>query len=343
MQNSVLGDTLFAPHRERVLYTVALVAGAMFAPLAIHHFLEGDRAIALVLGCVVAMLAIDTFAMQLGSRPPIPFPLLLVPGALAVAMSLLSHGVYGALWAYPMTLFAYFVLQRRQANVIAAAFAAMVAGIVLVELGAGLALRFGLSLGLCIVVVNIILGVMERMQAQLLSHAITDPLTGAFNRRHMDTCLREAIERHGRTGSPASLILVDIDHFKSLNDRLGHAAGDEVLKAVVDRIRVHCRKADRLFRLGGEEFLLLLPETVPLEATAIAENLRRGIATARILDGRSVTASVGVSQARAGDAVDDWLRRVDFALYEAKKAGRDCVLATNTHLARSSLSSSPRA
>ena len=334
-----LGETVFAPHRERVLSAVATVAGIMFVPLAAYHFARGNDAIATLLVFVLGMLAIDTIAIRLGRRPPIPFPLLLLPGALGVGLSLVTQGIYGAMWAYPMTLFAYFVLPRRRATVVASCFAGMVGALVFLELGRGVALRFTLSLVLCIVVLNIILGVLERLQAQLLSQSLTDPLTGAFNRRHMERCLEAAIERNHRAGAAASLILVDIDRFKSINDRFGHAAGDRALRAVVACIASRCRKSDQLFRMGGEEFVLLLPDTESLEAAGLAEELRRAIATTRILDKQVVTASMGVSQVRELDSVDSWLKRVDQALYEAKENGRDRVLTTSTRLPLRSLAS----
>ena len=327
-----LPESVFAPHRKRVLYPVAVIAGAILAPLSAYHFMHGDENLAALLACVVAMLAIDAIAIRLRFEPPIPFPLMLLPGALAVGLALFTQGIYGVLWAYPMALFAFFVLPRRHANPTALSFAGMAAALVYLEIGPGIALRFTLSLGLCIVVVNIILGILERLHAQLLAQSLTDALTGAYNRRHMQACLEAAIDRHARTGAPSSLVLVDIDHFKSINDRFGHAAGDQVLRGVVHRVQGRCRKQDQLFRMGGEEFVLLLPDTASLEAAGLAEDLRRAIATTKILENRAVTASMGVSQIRAGDTVDSWLKRVDEALYEAKENGRDRVLTTSTRM-----------
>ena len=325
-------QSLFHPHRERVLYPIALAGSAVVAPLAAYHFAAGNVRLAAVLACIVAVLAIDSAAMRLGRRPPIPFPLLLVPGAVAVGLSLLTQGIYGVLWAYPMALFAFFALPRTYANVTALSFGGFIATLVDLHMGGGIALRFALSLALCLVVLNVVMGVLEAQHARLLRHSITDGLTGAYNRRHMQACLQAAIERHARTDSPSSLILVDIDRFKSINDRFGHAAGDRALCAVVDCVRARCRRLDQLFRMGGEEFVLLLPDTASLEAAGLAEDLRRAIATTAILEGRAVTASMGVSQVRPGDSVDAWLKRVDEALYEAKENGRDRVLTTSTRL-----------
>lgn len=328
----VIGESVFAPYRERVLYPIAAVGAGMFGPLAIYHFLHGDAVLGALLLCVVAMLAIDAVALNLGKRVPIPFPLLLLPGAVAVALSLTTHGIYGVLWSYPMCLFSYFVLSRPYANAVSVSLLGMTTTLVYLHMGGGITLRYFLSLALCIVVINVILGVLESLQQRLLRQSLVDPLTGAFNRRQMETSLAHALERHARTGQASSVVLVDVDNFKTINDRFGHEAGDTVLKAVVATIHQRCRKLDQLFRMGGEEFLLLLPDTGRDEATFVAEELRRTIAGSRMLEGRSVTVSMGVSQLRRDDGIDAWLRRVDLALYKAKDLGRDRVLATSTRL-----------
>ena len=325
-------DTAFTPHQERVLYPITVMGIVIFAPLSAYHFAFGDARLGAVIACIVAVLAIDTFALRHGRRPPIPFPLLLVPGAVAVGLSLFTQGLYGVLWAYPMALVTFFALPRRYANATALAFGGMVATLVDLQLGAGLAIRFVLSLAVCLVVLNVIMRVLEEQQARLVQQTLTDPLTGAFNRRQLEMSLAGAIRQDNRGGPPSTLVLVDIDHFESLNDRLGHEAGDRLVVGVAQRIRERCRPSDLLFRLGGEEFVVLLPATESLEAAGLAQELRRAVATARILEERNVTATLAVSQVRRGDTVDTWLRRLDKALFEAKRSGRDCVLTTHTRL-----------
>jgi diguanylate cyclase (GGDEF)-like protein len=141
--------------------------------------------------------------------------------------------------------------------------------------------------------------------------------------------LDEAVERQRRAQSPSSALLIDIDHFKRINDRLGHGAGDEALKGVVSIVRSRCRKLDMLFRQGGEEFLLLLPETRLGEAMVVAENLRYAIEHAPILRRDPVTVSIGASELRPEDSVKSWMKRVDQALYAAKKGGRNRVVAAD--------------
>jgi len=184
-------------------------------------------------------------------------------------------------------------------------------------------LVISLSLAACLLVV--LLGALWLQRRTLLEQALTDPLTGAFNRRHMDWCLTTAMERRQRIGEPASLLLFDVDHFKHINDALGHAAGDRALKGLVELVSARARKLDVLFRIGGEEFLLLLPGAAHHGALAVAENLRRMVAAADLLDGWRLSISVGVSELQDGQSVSSWIEDADVALYRAKRDGRNRV------------------
>jgi diguanylate cyclase (GGDEF)-like protein len=155
--------------------------------------------------------------------------------------------------------------------------------------------------------------------------AITDALTGAFNRRYFNECLHTAIERHTRFGEPACLVLLDIDRFKEINDSLGHLAGDAVLKGLVVLVRRGVRTLDLLFRTGGEEFALLLPGTTFQGALEVAEQLRTFVAAWRPIDGHTISISVGVSEVRRGQSPLEWIAESDRALYRAKRAGRNRV------------------
>jgi glutamate transport system ATP-binding protein len=173
---------------------------------------------------------------------------------------------------------------------------------------------------------------------------LTDPLTGAFNRRHLNACLRAAIERRRRVGESACLALFDVDRFKDVNDLLGHAAGDAVLKAIVVLFQQRARTLDLLFRTGGEEFALLLPRTGLEAALVVADRLRALIAASRLVFGHVMTVSVGVSELRDGQSPHDWIADAQRALDAAKRAGRNqVVVAPNPRHAtrRRSIESSP--
>jgi diguanylate cyclase (GGDEF)-like protein len=159
--------------------------------------------------------------------------------------------------------------------------------------------------------------------------AATDPLTEVPNRRFFDDFSKFEIERFLRFGEPCSLLMVDLDHFKHINDTYGHAGGDEVLRRVAALAMSTVRSCDLFARLGGEEFVCLLPGTAESGAIAVAETLRAEIERLQIrwrLERVAVTASIGVTMLIESDrAVDSALLRADKALYQAKADGRNCV------------------
>ena len=158
-----------------------------------------------------------------------------------------------------------------------------------------------------------------------------DALTGLLNRRAILSQLGGMISGARRHGHPLSIAMVDLDNFKHINDSHGHATGDEVLIAAVRAMRANLRAEDALGRLGGEEFLALLPHTPADAAHSVAEKLRAEVARARGAgESISVTCSVGVAT-WSGETPDVLLRRADEALYAAKEAGRDRVIAATLH------------
>ncbi len=166
-------------------------------------------------------------------------------------------------------------------------------------------------------------------ELELRQIAITDSLTGAQTRRSFELDVEKEMDRSRRYNRPASLIVLDLDHFKRVNDANGHAAGDAVLQAVVSRCKASLRSNDVLGRLGGEEFAILLPETDLEQALQVAEKLRVRTSEAPIQFGNrniQVTASFGVTELDKHDAkVETPLDRADAALYGAKNDGRDRV------------------
>jgi diguanylate cyclase (GGDEF)-like protein len=168
-----------------------------------------------------------------------------------------------------------------------------------------------------------------RLHDIIQHQAMTDELTGLVNRRRFLAALQAEIARVHRLGGPLSVVLADLDDFKSINDRYGHHGGDDVLQAFADVIRAHGRDVDVAARLGGEEFAVLLPETALGGAAAGAERLCRSLSQLRIWlgDGRevSVTASFGVAELADGQSWDGFLQAADAALYRAKAQGKNCV------------------
>lgn len=171
----------------------------------------------------------------------------------------------------------------------------------------------------------------ERSQRELERAARVDYLTGVYNRRAIEELGTRAIAAARRHGMSLAALVVDIDHFKQINDELGHAAGDRALVRAVDRIRDELRAEDLLGRLGGEEFIVLMPSTDSASAVAAAERIREAFSAQPLELGeqrRPVTLSIGVAVLAPADRqFSQLLQRADRAMYAAKKAGRDLVMA----------------
>lgn len=164
---------------------------------------------------------------------------------------------------------------------------------------------------------------------QLESLSVTDRLTGCFNRLKLDDVFAQEVARRQRTERPFSVIIFDLDNFKGINDRYGHSVGDEVLKTSASLVRENIRKTDVLGRWGGEEFMVICPET-PLDgAQNLAESLRKLLESHPIQNADAVTASFGVAEHKPGESGTDLLRRADKALYAAKNQGRNQVCSAH--------------
>jgi diguanylate cyclase (GGDEF)-like protein/PAS domain S-box-containing protein len=169
----------------------------------------------------------------------------------------------------------------------------------------------------------------KEMEAELFRQASTDSLTGISNRRYFENMAEQEVRRARRFARDMTVMMIDIDHFKAINDTHGHGVGDGVIQGVVKRSLEALRQSDSIGRIGGEEFAMVLPETGLAAAYDVAERLRQHIAARPIVAGHSAvpcTVSVGIAQLAAQDgAFEDLLARADKALYAAKKGGRNRV------------------
>ncbi len=177
--------------------------------------------------------------------------------------------------------------------------------------------------------------VVGRLLAELRHKARHDSLTGLLNRRAMEEAIDKQMQRGRRTGETLSLLMLDLDHFKSINDSLGHSVGDLVLQEVATILQAHVRKIDHIARVGGEEFLVLMPGASLDTARLAAERLREQLAAdLPQLHEASVSLSVSIGIAQWTDQTEDMSRllvRVDTALYQAKAQGRNCVVVSDAN------------
>ena len=196
-----------------------------------------------------------------------------------------------------------------------------------------------LGLGITLLVLTLLLGrelrLRRNVEQELEALIRTDPLTELANRRKLDETLNSEWKRAQRTGNPLSLIMIDVDHFKSFNDTYGHQCGDEALRLVGKTLKTFVRRStDLVARYGGEEFAMVLADTHPEGAVQLAEHIRRSIEQLPSItpDGMRLTASLGTCTqwVTPDDSQAQFLRCADQALYQAKKNGRNCVVSGNT-------------
>ena len=165
----------------------------------------------------------------------------------------------------------------------------------------------------------------REIEEELKVLSTVDELTQLYNRRAFNDFLAQMIVQAQRYNEPLSIAMLDFDHFKKINDRLGHTVGDSVLKQLAEIIQANIRASDVLARWGGEEFILLMPKITLADAARVMDRLRLLVADEDFVGGSTVTMSVGLTELRPGDGFDDLLMRVDEAQYRAKASGRNNV------------------
>jgi diguanylate cyclase (GGDEF)-like protein len=167
----------------------------------------------------------------------------------------------------------------------------------------------------------------KKLNEKLKNMATTDPLTGLLNRRAVEHLIDREMYRKNRYDHHVSLLLLDLDHFKQINDQFGHAVGDEVLAKFSEKIKTIVRKTDSIARWGGEEFIILASDTDITNAVLLAEKIRKTVKSAEFGKIKTLTTSIGVAEYHCEENFLQWYKRVDGALYKAKIEGRDRVVA----------------
>lgn len=174
---------------------------------------------------------------------------------------------------------------------------------------------------------------MSELIQLLAQRAHIDGLTGLYNRQHFDERWAESVSSNDRHGTPLSIAMFDLDHFKSLNDSFGHPAGDHALRVFAELLRRECRASDIPCRYGGEEFALIMPETGTEDAKAVCERVGAHLRVMHWSNHpeRNVTVSIGIAGSTCSVTIDSatWIEQADKALYAAKQGGRDRVVATD--------------
>jgi diguanylate cyclase (GGDEF)-like protein len=306
---------------------VGFAGALLLAPFTINHFRLGRVLLGAGTLVIVGVLAMMAWYGRRGRYSPWLAFVGLTPAILVfLAFSFRDQGVIGALWCFPAMLVFYFTLPEKQAWIANTALIAMAVPAAETYLDGTIALRVAATLAGVGVFSAIFVRLISVQQAELEARAVTDALTGLHNRALLASTLEQAMEQSRRSGTPMSLLELDLDGFKHINDTLGHATGDAVLCGIADILRERVRRSDRAFRLGGEEFLVFLYGTDEAQARQVAEDLRTTVESGGLVPGRPVTVSVGVAALADEKDWEEWLRRCDENLYGAKAQGRNVVV-----------------
>ncbi|MGB4073263.1 GGDEF domain-containing protein [Pseudomonas sp.] len=294
--------------------------------LTTGNYLVGTADTIIVVSTVLAIL----YAWRTGDtvKPGIYLAIIFSVGSTLIAINL---GVNGLFWIYPLILFNFFMVSPGKALVATILVLLSLVGYAQVVPGSVFESDYQMISFLVTSMMASILSFVfayrtHSQRDQLQQLAIHDPLTGARNRRAMNEELKIAASLQRRHGNSYGVLVMDLDHFKRINDSFGHQAGDQVLVDFVELIKNSSRKEDRLFRFGGEEFLLLLPNTEKTGLLAAAQHLQAQIAQHLQSPGGAVTMSIGGAILRRGEHWDEMLQRADKRLYRAKSAGRNCII-----------------
>ena len=307
---------------------VAIIALIFLTPFAINHFIQSRYLLGAGSMAIVVLCAINAWnSIRQRYHESLIFWGLIPAVILFLVLALREQGVIITYWCYPAVVSFYFMLHKRQALIANAVFLAMVFPQTWVLLEPAFMLRFVVTLLGVSAFSAIFVHLIDYQQKVLEQHVITDPLTGLFNRILLIEVLEQTIHQHDRTAIPMTLIEFDVDHFKVINDTLGHAEGDKVLRGIGDFFKTRVRRADKAFRIGGEEFLILLYDTDAEAGKRLATELCSAIASLKLLPYSTVTVSAGVATLEPGEHWEEWMRRCDENLYQAKRDGRNRVSA----------------
>lgn len=330
--------TLFnAQARDLEFYTRVMIAvaacGISFGlPFAMYHLFWGSLVISAILLPVVVLQLVALFSLiRRGFNGFAAWSIAIVQTG-ANVFFIMEVGMMASYWLYASGVANYYILDRRHAlplNIVACLLAVFVAfddPTYIVRYCAAFAM------------INIFLYTfavqLQRKNDELDKMLTIDPLTRVGNRTAMDETLFRVRNLFDRHGTPATVIMIDLDHFKVINDTLGHSEGDKVLRRVADQVQARLRPTDTLYRYGGEEFIVVAENTSLSQASFLAEGIRQLIAGYKGDQRQAeidLTVSIGVAQLRADESTNSMVDRADKALYKAKSMGRNWVCFDGEH------------
>ncbi|MYM96588.1 GGDEF domain-containing protein [Duganella vulcania] len=309
---------------EVILMLLCALTIPSILPFGVYRLVQRQWLSAAVdLALVLAMLAVIVHVWRTGRHRVAGFCVTLFYSAGLLATVYL-RGISLIYWVYPTMIACYFVLRPRVAVAINSVTLVALVAILVSQMAVLNLLTIIVTIGLVNLFAYIFAYRTGEQNKALHTEVELDFLTGIGNRRALDRKLAEHADER-RPQLPACLLLLDLDHFKQVNDTHGHAAGDQALRRLAEVMRLHTRSTDRLFRYGGEEFAVIANGAGLNAASRLADNLRAAVAGATLIDGHPLTVSIGVAFMDKRGTPAGWLEQADTMLYAAKQGGRDTV------------------
>ena len=314
-----------------LVYLFGVLAAIVIGPFVVLRYLEGQPFQALLdFGIICTAVSIALYSKKRGYVTDFSLNFAAVFYTMgAIAIVHMNSPIF-MFWMFPTFLSNFFLLRPKSAIVV---------NLIAITCVTPAAFRLDKTLDSFAMMASLIIGsimaylfarLTEQQRQRLEVFASQDPLTGLGNRRLMDEELRLSAEDFTRYQTPATLIVFDLDYFKTINDKFGHSRGDQILVSIGNLLLARLRKTDRAFRFGGEEFVLLARNTNLEEAAIIAEQIRLQIMVEVSGPEGKLSASFGCATLRADQSQEQWFVRADSAMYEAKAQGRNCVVTDNT-------------
>ncbi|HWS41146.1 MAG TPA: GGDEF domain-containing protein [Arenimonas sp.] len=295
-------------------------------PFAIYRFSTGNFIVGIIDSFIVlitssmVIIAIRTGRVEQAGR------LLVLFNCLGVLFSTHYTGFIGVFWMYAAILSNFYLTRSQMFAGVCNVITLFILTFVIADFQSESQLWAFLITSLLLTLLSAIVSVRNKVQKNSLEKlASIDPLTGAKNRRVMKTDMLLALEENSRKGTPMAVILMDLDHFKTFNDRFGHEVGDDILTNFSTMVLAMTRKNDKFYRYGGEEFLMLVKNSSLDEAKAIAEKIRIASESSDFFVSETITVSLGVAMLQTGETCEQWVTRADKAMYRSKALGRNQV------------------
>lgn len=307
-----------------ILVTLSFGGAIAILPIAVFRIINADWVAAVVDLILITGLFLVGIYVFVSQQVKLVSALISALTLSGVTIIVYLKGHEFLYWAYPTMVSVFYLMKPRTASIITFIALIILVPALIRDMDILVFVVAMITLTVTIVFAYVFASQKHEQSKQLSLLIRKDPLTGVGNRRALEEKLDEYTASQQRTRVIASLIMIDLDHFKNINDVYGHIVGDQVLIKLTEIINSRIRISDNLYRFGGEEFVIIAVGTTAASAETLAEDLRNMIESANLLP-ETVTVSLGVAEYQKDESGESWIHRSDNALYEAKNLGRNRV------------------